>query len=142
MCPPWHHGKFSCHSTRDRTTLTRFVPQENVCRKFTSSNIPGLRVKGGKAPGPKPIRADYDTDDGRIVELKQMGHTDEQVAARLIKEGRVRYNARTITHRYMRLRKALVEKEGEMLNDELTDWHVGEVSLIVDSCPFAALTSE
>ena len=88
-----------------------------------------MRVKGGKAPGPKPIRANYDTDDGRIVELKQMGHTDEQVAQRLINEGRVRYSARTVSSRWTRLRRALEAKEQEILDDELSDWHVGDVSL-------------
>lgn len=87
-----------------------------------------MRVAGGVAPTAKPVTADYDSDDGRIIELKQLGHADEYVAAKLVEEGRIRYVGKTIGSRYLRLRKVLDDKEDEKLDDELTDWHVGEVS--------------
>lgn len=58
-----------------------------------------------------------------------MGHSDEKTAQILIKEGRVKYTSRTINSRWLRLRKALEAKEAEILDDELSDWHMGEVSL-------------
>ncbi|EGP90786.1 unnamed protein product [Zymoseptoria tritici ST99CH_1E4] len=85
-----------------------------------------LRVEGGTAPLAKPITVDYDSDDGRIIELKQQGYSDAQVADTLRQEGRVRYTDKTIGSRYLRLRKAVLEKEDEVLDDELSDWHVGE----------------
>jgi hypothetical protein len=106
--------------------------------KFTDySNI---RVPGGKAAGPKPIKANYDADDARIVDLKQQGYSDEYVARRLAEEGRIRYVARTIGSRWLRIRKALEAKEEEILEDEMSDWHEGEVCFLVSVTSSTALT--
>lgn len=80
---------------------------------------------------PKRIVADYDSDDGRIITLKQQGYSDEYVAQRLMDESRVRYVPKTVGSRWLRLRKALQEAEDEKLDDELSDWHVGEVRIPV-----------
>nr|OQO26540.1 hypothetical protein B0A51_08787 [Rachicladosporium sp. CCFEE 5018] len=85
------------------------------------------RPDGTVVAGPRPIKRDYDSDDERLIQLKQMGHADTYVATQLAKEGRVKYNARTISGRWQRIRKVLEEKEEEQLDDELTDWHEGEV---------------
>ncbi|GAB1732326.1 hypothetical protein NU195Hw_g3824t1 [Hortaea werneckii] len=85
-----------------------------------------VRVQGGKAAVPKRIVADYDSDDGRIITLKQQGYSDEYVAQKLTDEGRVRYVPKTVGSRWLRLRKALQEVEDDKLDDELSDWHVGE----------------
>lgn len=82
---------------------------------------------------PKRIVADYDSDDGRIITLKQQGYSDEYVAQRLMDEGRVRYVPKTVGSRWLRLRKALQEAEDEKLDDELSDWHIGEVRIPVFS---------
>jgi len=88
-----------------------------------------VRVSGGKAAIPKRIVTDYDTDDGRIVTLKQQGYSDEYVAQKLIQEGRIRYVPKTVGSRWLRLRKALEQAENEKLDDELSDWHVEEVGI-------------
>jgi hypothetical protein len=93
------------------------------------SDLSNIRVPGGKAAGPKPIKANYDADDARIVDLKQQGYSDEYVARRLADEGRIRYVGRTIGSRWLRIRKALEAKEEEILEDEFSDWHDGEVRL-------------
>ena len=90
-----------------------------------------LRVPGGRAAIPKRIVADYDSDDGRIISLKQQGYSDEYVAQKLIQEGRIRYVPKTVGSRWLRLRKALEQAEDEKLDDELSDWHVGEVSVTI-----------
>lgn len=102
--------------TSDSHRRTRFTDQSNI------------RVLGGKAAGPKPIKANYDDDDARIVELKQQGWSDEYVARKLAEEGRIRYVGRTVGSRWLRIRKALEAKEEEILEDNLSDWHEGEVS--------------
>ncbi|KAK6442162.1 hypothetical protein LTR95_001603 [Oleoguttula sp. CCFEE 5521] len=84
------------------------------------------RPDGTVVAGPRPIKRDCDSDDERLIQLKQMGHADTYVAAQLAKEGRVKYNARTISGRWQRIRKVLEKKEEEQLDDELTDWHEGE----------------
>ena len=92
--------------------------------QFTNS----VRVPGGKAAVSKCVALDYDSDDDRIITLKQQGFTDEYVAAKLVEEGRMRYVPKTIGSRYNRLRKTIEEAEEEKLDDELSDWHVDEVS--------------
>ncbi|CAK4034648.1 Hypothetical predicted protein [Lecanosticta acicola] len=83
-------------------------------------------VKGGLAVLAKPITIDYDSDDARLIELKQQDHTDVFVAETFQKEGRMRYSAKTVGSRWQRLRKMMIDAEDEELDDELSDWHVGE----------------
>lgn len=86
-------------------------------------------MQGGKAAVAKRIVADYDSDDGRIIDLKQQGYPDDFVAKKLVEEGRIRYVPKTVGSRWLRLRKALERAEEDKLDDELSDWHEGEVSL-------------
>ncbi|TKA43810.1 hypothetical protein B0A54_05569 [Friedmanniomyces endolithicus] len=86
------------------------------------------RVVGGKAVLSKRVVVDYDSDDGRIITLKQQGFSDEYVSQKLIQEGRIRYQAKTVTSRWLRLRKALEAAENERMDDELSDWHEDDVS--------------
>ncbi|KXT08210.1 hypothetical protein AC579_8680 [Pseudocercospora musae] len=91
-----------------------------------------LRVPGGLAATSKKITADYDSDDGRIIELKQQGYSDEYVAEKLQQEGRIRYVGKTVGSRWLRLRKVLEDREDERLDDELSDWHIGEDEMITN----------
>ena len=59
--------------------------------------------------------------------MKQQEFTNKQVADRLIAEGRTRYNEKTIYSRYLRIKRALEVQRDEMLDEDLTDWHEGEV---------------
>lgn len=70
---------------------------------------------------------ELDSDDEIIVAMKQQNATDHEVANRLISEGRTRYNYKTISSRWIRLRNVLAKREDELLDEDLTDWHEGEV---------------
>jgi len=59
--------------------------------------------------------------------LKQVGYSDEYVVQKLIDEGRIRYQAKTVGSRWQRLKKVLDEVEEQRLDDEMSDWHEGEV---------------
>lgn len=108
--------------------MAHFLQDENGShRRNRFTDLSNVKVAGGKAAGPKPIKANYDADDARIVDLKQQGYTDEYVADKLAQEGRIRYHARTVGSRWLRIRKALEAKEEEILEDNLSDWHDGEV---------------
>ncbi|KAL2355220.1 hypothetical protein BJ546DRAFT_678311 [Cryomyces antarcticus] len=85
-----------------------------------------LKVKGGRAAVPKKVVADMDTDDEIIVTMKQNRCVDAEIAERLINEGRTRYDVKTIASRWQRLRRVLAERQDELLDDDLTDWHMGE----------------
>ncbi|TKA69747.1 hypothetical protein B0A49_06707 [Cryomyces minteri] len=85
-----------------------------------------LKVKGGRAAVPKKVVANMDTDDEIIVTMKQNRCVDAEIAERLINEGRTRYDVKTIASRWQRLRRVLAERQDELLDDDLTDWHMGE----------------
>ena len=99
--------------------------------RYQLESRPSVLVSGGKAPVPKRIDPDeIDSDDQRIITLKQHGYSDDHVAKKLIEEGRIRYVPKTINSRWLRLRKAADKKEDDRLDDELSDWHIGEVGLL------------
>lgn len=107
-------------------------------KRAASSTIDGQpktkrsgRSQGGLAAISRPVTADYGSDDGRIIGLKQQGYSDDYVAQKLIAEGRMRYVPKTVGSRWLRLRKVLERAEDERLDDEMTDWHVGEVCTTV-----------
>ena len=94
-----------------------------------------IGIAGGKAATTKPISQDgYDTDDARIIALKQQGYSDERVAHMLIHEGRVRYVPKTVGSRWLRLRKVQAQHDEDKLDDELSDWHIGDVRISSCAC--------
>lgn len=110
-------------------TGARGTKREHSPTTQTDDSAKRPRVLGGKAPVSKPITGDGDSDDERIYELKNQGYPDEQVARKLIEEGRVRYVPKTIASRYVRLKQIKDQREDDRLDDELSDWHVGEVCI-------------
>ncbi|KAI9699548.1 MAG: hypothetical protein M1820_007179 [Bogoriella megaspora] len=91
------------------------------------------RVEGGRAAIAKKVTADLDSEDEIIVTMKQQNWSDRDVAYHLIAQGRINYDRKTIATRWARLRKALAEREDQLLDDELTDWHEGEDEALVKS---------
>ena len=86
------------------------------------------RVQGGRIPFPKKVNADLDSEDEIIKTMKEKGYTDKSIAQRLKDENRVAYREKSITTRYARIMRALHEHETKKLDDELSDWHEGDVS--------------
>jgi len=77
----------------------------------------------------RTISADLDPTDSMIVNLKNENHPNEYIAEQLRKHGLVAYDAKTVGSRYIRLIRKIEEREAQRLEDELTDWHEGEVCL-------------
>ncbi|KAK4620396.1 hypothetical protein CLAFUW4_11577 [Fulvia fulva] len=111
-----------------------YNPLSSEARKAARAATKTPRVTGGIAAIAKPIRAEYDSDDGRIIELKQQGYADVYVANKLKEEGRMRYEPKTVGSRWLRLRKLLERIENERLDDELSDWHEGEDDKLHEVC--------
>lgn len=109
-----------------------YNPQTGETGVLTEEQLKPGRVFGGLAAVSKPVSANYDTDDARIIDLKQQGYPDEYVAGVLIEEGRMRYHSKTVGSRWLRLRKILEKYEDERLDDELSDWHIGEDEMLRD----------
>lgn len=62
--------------------------------------------------------------------MKQAGYNDNDVVKRLCDEGRTKYDPKSISSRWQRIRKCLQATEDELFDEELTDWHEGEVRII------------
>lgn len=86
------------------------------------------RVQGGRIPFPKKVNADLDSEDEIIRSMKEKGYADKAIAQRLKDENRVAYREKSITTRYARIMRALHEHETKKLDDEVSDWHEGDVS--------------
>ncbi|KEQ67066.1 uncharacterized protein M437DRAFT_36266 [Aureobasidium melanogenum CBS 110374] len=97
----------------------------------------GTNIKGGHAPSFKPITVDLDEEDQMIVDMKQQGYKDEDIRDRLIEKGFTCYEARSVACRWMRIRKKTQEYEEKLLDEELTDWHLGEDELLEEAYEIA-----
>lgn len=86
-----------------------------------------MRIEGGRPAIPKKIVADLDSDDQIIVRMKEQKFTDIEIRDHLISEGRINYNAKTISSRWGRLRRVLEARADELLDEKLIEWHAGEV---------------
>ncbi|KAG9961763.1 hypothetical protein KCU61_g5185, partial [Aureobasidium melanogenum] len=93
----------------------------------------GTNIKGGHAPSFKPITVDLDEEDQMIVDMKQQGYKDEDIRDRLIEKGFTCYEARSVACRWMRIRKKTQEYEEKLLDEELTDWHLGEDEMLEEA---------
>lgn len=91
-----------------------------------------LRRNGKFFVTQRKITADLDPTDEMIVRMKDNNFTNEAVAEALKRNGLVAYDKKTVGSRYIRLKRVLAERETQRLDDELTDWHDGEVSLLMN----------
>ena len=95
--------------------------------EHTTHSYKRLKLEGGRPALHKRVVADMDSDDDLIVQMKQTRHTQQEIADRLKAEGRVVYNPKSIDGRWARLKKVLRDKNDELLDAEMTDWHEGDV---------------
>lgn len=61
--------------------------------------------------------------------MKEAKYLEKDIAQRLIDEGRINYNPKTIGTRWSRIRRAMQERQDKLLDAELTDWHDGDVRI-------------
>jgi hypothetical protein len=92
-----------------------------------------MKVAGGRPAVAKRVTADLDSDDETIVRLKNAKFLEKDIAQILVNEGRIAYNPKTIGTRHARIRRVLAKQKDEMLDDELTDWHEGDVSVYLST---------
>lgn len=95
----------------------------------TTHSYKRLKFEGGRPALAKKVVADMDSDDELIVQMKQTKHTEKEISDRLKAEGRTVYHSKTIGTRWARLKRVLQERNDELLDAELTDWHEGDVSI-------------
>lgn len=78
--------------------------------------------------GHKRISDELDSDDELIMQMREKGFRDRQIAQRLQNEGRVRYDEKSISTRITRIRQAKAEKIDFLLKEGYKEWEYEEVS--------------
>lgn len=78
----------------------------------------------------RQVTVDLDSDDEIIKTMKDQGIRDEIVQQRLIREGRVKYEIKTISTRYNRIRKAIEKHEDDLRELDFSDYHEDEVGAV------------
>ncbi|KAI9857390.1 MAG: hypothetical protein M1813_008293 [Trichoglossum hirsutum] len=125
--------------TDDGTTFERPTTNEKPKKRNASvSESPNqppkkLRVPGGRAPVPKRVTAELDSEDEIIVSMKQAGKTCTQIAKRLRDEGRINYRDKTITSRYVRIMKAQAEQMEKDAAEKETQWQGDDLNALFDA---------
>ncbi|KAF2632422.1 hypothetical protein BU25DRAFT_428276 [Macroventuria anomochaeta] len=81
------------------------------------------RQKGESLPAyHKKVSAELDSDDELMLEMREKGYSDRQIAEKLAKDGRVRYDQKSISTRIMRIRLAQAENVDFLLQEGYREW--------------------
>jgi hypothetical protein len=86
-----------------------------------SSRVPGTfgrrnRKKGETLPAyHKRVSHELDSDDELMMGMREKGFSDRQIADKLAKDGRVRYDQKSISTRIMRIRLAQADNVDHLL---------------------------
>lgn len=66
-----------------------------------------------------------------MLEMREKGYSDRQIADKLAKDGRVRYDQKSISTRIMRIRLAQAEHFDFLLQEGYKEWELEDVSVII-----------
>lgn len=98
------------------------------------SRVPGTfgrhnRRKGESLPAyHKRVSHELDSDDELMMQMREKGFSDRQIADKLAKDGRVRYDQKSISTRIMRIRLAQADNVDFLLNEGYKEWEYADVS--------------
>jgi hypothetical protein len=91
--------------------------------------LTGDRGKSENLPAyHKKVSAELDSDDELMLQMRENGYSDRQIADKLAKDGRVRYDQKSISTRIMRIRLAQAEKFDVLLKEGYKEWKFEDVS--------------
>jgi hypothetical protein len=99
-----------------------------------SSRVPGTfgrrnRKKGETLPAyHKRVSHELDSDDELMMGMREKGFSDRQIADKLAKDGRVRYDQKSISTRIMRIRLAQADNVDHLLREGFKEWEFEDVS--------------
>lgn len=104
------------------------VSNNKSSRVFGTFGRQGRREGDMKLPAyHRRVTHDLDSDDELIMEMREKNFTDRQIADKLLKEGRTRYDHKSITTRAARIRRAQAENVDLLLADGCREWEYEEV---------------
>jgi hypothetical protein len=85
----------------------------------------------------KRISADLDSDDELILTMRDKGYTDAQIADRLAREGRARYDRKSISTRIARIRLAQAAHHDFLLKEGYEEWKLEDDKLLMQAFALA-----
>ncbi|KZM27180.1 uncharacterized protein EKO05_0004660 [Ascochyta rabiei] len=96
------------------------------------------RQKGESLPAyHKKVSAQLDSDDELILQMREKGYSDRQIADKLAKDGRVRYDQKSISTRIMRIRLAQAENFDFLLREGYREWEFDDDQRLVQAYALA-----
>jgi hypothetical protein len=109
------------------------LEEDSVLTTKPSSRVPGTfgrrnRQKGETLPAyHKRVSHELDSDDELMMEMREKGFSDRQIADKLAKDGRIRYDQKSISTRIMRIRLAQADNVDTLLKDGMKEWEFDDV---------------
>lgn len=86
-----------------------------------------MRGHGNLVAYAKRVTADLDSDDELIMQMKEKGYSDQQIADRLKREGRTKYDRKSISTRVGRIKWAQAARVDEMMIEGYKEWQFEDV---------------
>ena len=112
------------------------LDEDNGFLHKQTTRVPGTfgrrnRRKGESLPAyHKRVSHELDSDDELMMQMREKGFTDRQIAEKLAKDGRVRYDQKSISTRIMRIRLAQAENVEFLLREGYKEWEFKDVSFL------------
>jgi hypothetical protein len=110
------------------------LEEDDALTSRPSSRVPGTfgrwnRKNGETLPAyHKRVSHELDSDDELMMEMREKGFSDRQIADKLAKDGRVRYDQKSISTRIMRIRLAQADNVDFLLREGYKEWEFDDVS--------------
>jgi hypothetical protein len=123
----------SAMRTQAQNAEAFILEEDTMITTKPSSRVPGTfgrhnRKKGETLPAyHKRVSHELDSDDELIMEMREKGFSDRQIADKLAKDGRVRYDQKSISTRVMRIRLAQADNVDTLLRDGIKEWEFNDV---------------
>lgn len=98
-----------------------------------SSRVSGTWGRAGRKKGEtlpaysKRVSHELDSDDELMMNMRDKGYSDKAIVERLKKEGRVRYDAKSISTRIMRINIAQAKNVDFLLKEGYKEWEFSDV---------------
>ncbi|KAF1812777.1 hypothetical protein P152DRAFT_473324 [Eremomyces bilateralis CBS 781.70] len=91
------------------------------------------RAKSTQATFKNPIAADLDIFDKTLIEMKLHGYSEDAMRAKIVELGGIKYEPKSITSRFFRLKQKLDARKDEELKCGADGWHAGEDEVLIQA---------
>jgi hypothetical protein len=85
----------------------------------------------------KKVSAELDSDDELIMTMREKGFSDKQISDKLAKDGRIRYDQKSISTRIARIRLAQAEHVDYLLEEGYKEWQYDDDVLLLQAYELA-----